>query len=345
MKLQLSTAILSSLTLTAVTAQCPLEDCWCVPDDPTDTVCPPIGNRINVDDDAKADPVKAFLESITPSDDDGDSYKLYPEGCEPFPIVAKYFETPVCEGVVGQSGNTDGCCAFDFSDDVCDGGTYGLYTEDETQDDERMLKKGKKNKDKKKDKKKGKKGKKTKATGGEGGLITHEGACGVCSSAQDAVALMNPNMSPDHQACAKEMTAALLSTVLDPNLLPNFIECHKDMGFSDGCAALWASQWFAATLEAKAAFDAGDTYNGPDACKECATLCFGSNFTDELCFTTFDETTCMLGPCVQCEAIQVQPTFSRFAGRTRRSSGVVAVDTKYKCSETADIAQPAVCPI
>merc|ERR1711935_352990 len=81
-----------------------------------------------------------------------------------------------------------------------------------------------------------------------GGLTTHEGSCGVCSSAQDHVALMSADLKPNAQFCAKDMSAALMDPALMPTLLPNYIQCHKDMGFSDGCAELWASQWFAATL-------------------------------------------------------------------------------------------------
>jgi hypothetical protein len=339
MKLQLSTAILSSLTMTAVMAQCPVENCWCVPDDPTDAVCPPKGNRIDVDDTAEANPVIEFYKSLTPSDDG--LFELYPPGCEPFPIVAAYFGKPICQGLVAESGNGGGSCAFEFSDDVCDGGTYDVYDE-ETYDYDRMLKKGKAKKAKKK--KDDKKAKKEYNKASIGGLTTHEGSCGVCSSAQDYVALMNPNMKPEHEFCAREMTAALSDPALLPDLMPDFIECHKGMGFSDGCAELWASQWFAATLEAMTAFS-DPTYTGPASCTRCAEVCFGSNFTDELCFTPFDETTCEQGPCSQCEAEVIQPTFARFAGRTRRSSGIVGVDTKYFCSETVDIAQPVVtCP-
>lgn len=349
MKLQISTAILLSLTTTTVMAQCPAENCWCVPDG---DVCPPKGDRTDVRDPADSTPVIEFYESLTPSDDG--LFELYPPGCEPFPIVAAFFNKTICEGVVAQSGkeidSSMSSCTIDYSGEVCDGGTYSVY--DETYDVDRMLKKSKKDdkKDKKNKKaKKDKKGKKDsdKNEASSRGGLTHVGSCGVCSSAQDHVALMSQDIKEGHIACAAEMIAAIQDPSLFDTLIPTFDDCHRRMGFSDGCARMWSSQWFAAILEVMTAFSAVAPGSEPTTvCERCGVACFGSDPPDALCFTPcVDESTHSLGPCVQCEYDMVQPIFARYAGRTRRSSGIVDSALTYPCSETVDLGQPILtCP-
>ena len=66
-------------------------------------------------------------------------------------------------------------------------------------------------------------------------------------------------------------------------LIPEFDKCHREMGFSDACAKLWSSQWFAAALEAMTAFSAlAPGSEATTSCELCGKACLGSDPPDEL---------------------------------------------------------------
>jgi len=376
MKLQLSAALLSSLTTgVVVLAQdvtIPLPapgcvaaaDCWCIPDEPTDpnatAVCPEIGSRINVLNFTSTAPKIGFFGSFVPYENG--LFELDPPGCQPFPKVAGFFNLTACDGVAQGGYSTksskssksgyEQVCAFDYSGDVCDGGSYGLYNTKagkSQKEDSRMLKKAKKDakkgkKDAKKDAKKGKKDKTSK------GGITHESSCGVCSSAQDLVALMSPLLLEGSRNCAFATAVQLKNPAVAPTVLPDAIACHKALGFTDECATVWGSGAVATVLEVAGAAIAlvpGSrmNYTGPASCTQCAVQCL-SDPTTPACVAPFIGETCELSPCVACEEEAIEPIFQQFSGRTRRRSGILGADIKRPCSKTAGIDQPFVtCPV
>jgi len=122
-----------------------------------------------------------------------------------------------------------------------------------------------------------------------GGVVTHSGACGACSSLQDlAVYLANPDLGEPVRQCALLSLAQGDAATLD---------CIIGLGFSEPCAQIWAFN-SAYTREAclgvcLAALD--DPHHLPD----------GS-----------------LNPCLACDEEQSGPIFKAVAGRTRRNSGI-----------------------
>ena len=67
----------------------------------------------------------------------------------------------------------------------------------------------------------------------EGGVVTHTGPCGACSSLQDlAVYLANPNLGEPVRRCALLGRGGNDAATLD---------CLLDLGFSEPCAQIWAS--------------------------------------------------------------------------------------------------------
>jgi len=127
------------------------------------------------------------------------------------------------------------------------------------------------------------------AAAAAGGVVTHTGACGVCSSLQDlAVYLANPDLGEPVRQCA------LLSLGGDEQAT---LDCIMELGFSAPCAQIWAfntAHTRAACLGVcMAALD--DPYHLPD----------GS-----------------LNSCLACDEEQSGPVFRAVAGRIRRNSGI-----------------------
>jgi hypothetical protein len=122
-----------------------------------------------------------------------------------------------------------------------------------------------------------------------GGVLTHSGACGACSSLQDlAVYLANPDLGEPVRQCALLSLGGNDQATLD---------CIAGLGFSAPCAQIWA---FNSTHTREACLDVcmaalGDPYHLSD----------GS-----------------LNPCLACDEEQSGPVFKAVAGRIRRNSGI-----------------------
>lgn len=130
----------------------------------------------------------------------------------------------------------------------------------------------------------------------ENAVLTHYGPCGVCSSAQDLTVRMGTLNSfwtetvPSCRSAGEDKLA-----------------CFEELGFTNGCANLWAS-----SLEAESTL--------------CAAEC-GDNFFD-------GDTSCVLADsCRQCWVDQIEPNLNALAGRTMASSGIIEPDFKRSCSD------------
>ncbi len=122
-----------------------------------------------------------------------------------------------------------------------------------------------------------------------GGVVTHEGACGVCSSLQDlAVYLSIPDLGNPVRQCA------LLGLGGDQEAT---LECIAELGFSEPCAQIWA-------------FNSANTREA----------CFGE------CISALDAPHHLadgsLNACLTCDETESGPVFKAVAGRTRRNSGI-----------------------
>lgn len=124
-----------------------------------------------------------------------------------------------------------------------------------------------------------------------GGVLTHHGACGRCSSLQDlAVYIRNTDLTGPVRACGIEG----MSQGQDRN-----IECLQEIGFSLLCA----EAWYYNTLNTR-------------------TVCL------EQCLVALNEPHHLpdgsLNPCIQCDEDNSGAVFKAVSGRTRRNSGLAS---------------------
>uniref|UniRef100_A0A7S2VCE8 Uncharacterized protein n=1 Tax=Entomoneis paludosa TaxID=265537 RepID=A0A7S2VCE8_9STRA len=146
----------------------------------------------------------------------------------------------------------------------------------------------------------------------QGAFVTHHGACGVCSTTQDlAVYLKHVDLTTEGQRCG---TQAMTSFFRGK-------DCFQDLGFTEACARLWAD-------------------NARKTGWNCGLKCVSSDLRD-MDFNG-NAPTCALNDCLQCDEDVSGEVFAKFAGRTRRSSGLRSAIART-CSSMADIRQ-VVCP-
>jgi hypothetical protein len=125
--------------------------------------------------------------------------------------------------------------------------------------------------------------------GDAGAVLTHEGACGLCSSLQDlAVYMGQPDLTDPVRTCG--ITGALGSP-------EEHRACLADIGFSPACAEIWRHN----TNETRAA-----------CIEECLQYLDAPHHLEDG----------SLNPCLQCDEEHSGPVFKAVAGRTRRNSGL-----------------------
>jgi hypothetical protein len=127
-----------------------------------------------------------------------------------------------------------------------------------------------------------------------GGIITHGGACGACSSLADLeVYARIPDQTDPVRACAA-------SHLGDP--VEDVDACiQESVGFTPPCARIWA-------------------YNAINDGEHCRTICLTSMLEQE----PYNLEDGSLNACLQCDEDVSGPVFKTLAGRTRRRSGLAA---------------------
>lgn len=129
------------------------------------------------------------------------------------------------------------------------------------------------------------------AAGADGATVTHQGACGRCSSLTDlAVYMRNGDLTEPVRACG-----VLGLTQGDEATL----SCLLDLGFTMPCAQTWL-------------------YNTVHTRTECLTECLDAL---EQPYHLPDGT---LNPCLVCDETKSGPVFKAVAGRTRRNTGLAS---------------------
>ena len=122
-----------------------------------------------------------------------------------------------------------------------------------------------------------------------GGIITHTGACGLCSSAQDLLVYMR---KPDLTNPVRQCAVNALSQGEEASQA-----CLAELGFSADCAEIWY-------------------YNTVNTRENCLGECLlRMNDPHHL-------PNGALNPCIQCDEDKSGPIFKAVAGRTRRNSGL-----------------------
>ena len=147
-----------------------------------------------------------------------------------------------------------------------------------------------------------------------GGAVTHQGSCGVCSTTQDLAALM---AHVDMQTIKSE--CGLRGMGLFPGSREQGILCFELKGFSRSCAELWMMSY-------------------RHLARSCSGRCLLAGVTNE----SYQTEECAPSECVACDEAATGATFARFAGRTRRRSGMVSSIVR-PCEEIANVQHEA-CP-
>ena len=129
-----------------------------------------------------------------------------------------------------------------------------------------------------------------------GGVITHFGKCGTCSTRQDlGVYMKYPDMTSVGKTCGIKTLYSMSSS----------IKCFEDLGMTAPCARIWADN---------AQYDS----------KNCVVLCLAQYFSAY----NGAYPKCELNACLACDEKFAGPIFQKVAGRTRRNTGLESAITR-----------------
>jgi len=109
----------------------------------------------------------------------------------------------------------------------------------------------------------------------------------------------------------------------DPDAPAAAFQCFKALGFTDGCASIWL-------------FNVLNTFQTED----CRQLCLAYLQSGDP--PNGDPPECTIAPCLQCDEQYSGPTFLKYAGRTRRNSGLLS-NVARPCSDLVRIDQRNPC--
>ena len=123
----------------------------------------------------------------------------------------------------------------------------------------------------------------------DGGVVTHAGSCGLCSTAKDLSVYLAQDFTTAGKICA---TKGLFNE-------KKGLQCYMDLGLTEECAKIW-------------------NYDGIYDGSTCGKICAG----DLSAPNNGPPPACELNECLQCDEDYAGPIFSSFGGRTRRRSGL-----------------------
>ena len=130
------------------------------------------------------------------------------------------------------------------------------------------------------------------AASAAGAILTHEGSCGLCSTAQDLAVYLTQDFTTAGKICA---TKGLLEGEEEGQ------KCYEDIGLTQECAKIW-------------------NYDGIFDGQACGRTC-----ADDLTSpNNGPPPLCTISDCLECDEEKAGPLFSQFAGRTRRRSGLLS---------------------
>lgn len=194
-----------------------------------------------------------------------------------------------------------------------------------------------------------------------GGFVTHVGSCGVCSTLQDLAVYANVEnlgaTSPGN-FCRRQAASSF----------ENGLSCYRNMGLTQDCAKLWAdTSWNTArncfgscvigttiqvgggnnvvnVTDTNSTESKNKWYDLPATLRERFTS--SPNKTDDVAEEKLAKAMpgngpapeCALNDCITCNDEASAPTFERFAGRTRRRSGLLSTAAR-PCSSLPFIVQ------
>eukprot|EP01065_Artemidia_motanka_P028159 TRINITY_DN333_c0_g1_i1.p1 TRINITY_DN333_c0_g1~~TRINITY_DN333_c0_g1_i1.p1 ORF type:complete len:283 (+),score=88.26 TRINITY_DN333_c0_g1_i1:71-850(+) len=139
------------------------------------------------------------------------------------------------------------------------------------------------------------------AAAAAGYAVTHEGACGLCSTLQDLASYMTvEDMTKAGKKCAIE---SLISKKWG-------MKCFEKLGMTEECSRIWM-------------------YDAISDSGACGLVC-----VEHLTQAYNLPPDCRLNACLQCDEDKAGPLFKRFAARTRRRSGLISA-IQRPCSKVA----------
>jgi hypothetical protein len=298
-------------------------DCWCVPGDGTfdspgySNFCPKLKKRELVYDN---ETIEGFLDYT----EIGDFVGLEPPDCQPYPNLASALDQEPCDPVTTKRAPKQ-VCGFKYnSADGCRSGSNRFYELKTYRNKIQAIE--------------------------DGAVITHTGRCGACSNHQDLAIYMKPGVldivsatcgllfldfmdsdlslkpATDYAetfASAKLCFATLNFTVMDPKL-----------GLSPDCAHVWASNSLNTAVncwEGTCKKWEADPVPVDDCCKT-------ANLLEQKPWETNNMDTCEINGCLKCDEKESGRIFKKYAGRTRRNSGIIGA-IKRPCGSIENLKQ------
>jgi len=198
-----------------------------------------------------------------------------------------------------------------------------------------------------------------------GGWVTHVGHCGVCSTLQDLAVYANIDFvgvtSPGN-FCRRQAATSF----------ENGLSCYQGLGMTQDCARIWSdTSWNTASncfgscvLDPTLPVFGGDGFSSSNNIDDTNASDTSSNKWYDLPITLkerlfsyidMNETTpvskpgngpapeCALNDCLVCNEETSAPIFDKFAGRNRRTSGLLST-VAFACGSIPNIIQDP-CPI
>jgi hypothetical protein len=189
-----------------------------------------------------------------------------------------------------------------------------------------------------------------------GGFVTHLGHCGVCSTMQD-MAVYAEHLQPTSPGnfCRRQSFTSL----------ENGIACYRTLGMTQDCAKIWAdTSWNTAkncfgicvvdpTIPDFGYPGSSDGNNEDEPIDFNSTGISSSNTVAALEGSSVTRTSnhtanstavgCEVNACWKCDLDSSALFFERYAGRSRRRSGLLGTDV-IPCNTLAAIAQDS-CPV
>lgn len=124
-----------------------------------------------------------------------------------------------------------------------------------------------------------------------GAVVTHFGACGLCSPLQDLTVYMeNPDLTTPVRQCGLKSFSEGEEAVR---------QCILDLGFTEPCAQIWS-------------------YNTNHTRRQCLAPCYRA-LNDP-----YHKPDGSLNDCILCDEIKSGDVFKAVAGRTRRNTGLAS---------------------
>ncbi len=136
-----------------------------------------------------------------------------------------------------------------------------------------------------------------------GALVTHYGACGLCSTLADlSVYMRELDLTTPVRDCGIKYLSGPMA---------DHVQCLPDLGFTKPCAQIWY-------------------YNTVHTRQVCELPCFAT------LGKPYQLEDGSLNECLQCDEDQSGPVFKAIAGRTRRNTGIASALCR-PCSEVQPI--------